>query len=154
MRLDEVDLASWLLARREAPQLEDKLRKFVATLNPDRDLIETLIVYLALDQDVERSARHIYVHADTVRYRLRTCEELLGTSIGNTATIANLYLAFVDDVLALQDRIADQAQYVRASGEFFNLNEFDCARATILDGVFGAGRPRVALAVLNFSDDF
>lgn len=110
VRLDEVDLASWLLARREAPQLEDKLRKFVATLNLDSDLIETLIVYLALDQDVGRSARHLYVHANTIRYRLHKCEELLGTSISSTATIANLYLAFQDDVLALQDKIDYQTQ--------------------------------------------
>ncbi len=109
VRLDEVDLASWLLARREAPQLEDKLRKFVANLNLDSDLIETLIVYLALDQDVGRSARHLYVHANTVRYRLRKCEELLGTPISSTATIANLYLAFQDDVLALQDQIEYQS---------------------------------------------
>lgn len=105
VRLDEVDLASWLLARREAPQLEDKLRKFVATLNLDNDLIETLVVYLALDQDVGRSARHLFVHANTVRYRLRKCEDLLGAPIGSTATIANLYLAFQDKVLALQDQI-------------------------------------------------
>ncbi|MBC7761319.1 MAG: helix-turn-helix domain-containing protein [Candidatus Saccharibacteria bacterium] len=110
VRLDEVDLASWLLARREAPQLEDKLRKFVATLNLDSDLVETLIVYLALEQDVGRSARHLYVHANTVRYRLRKCEESLGASISSTATIANLYLAFQDDVLALQDQIEYQAE--------------------------------------------
>lgn len=110
VRLDEVDLASWLLARREAPQLEDKLRKFVATLNLDSDLMETLIAYLALEQHVGRSAQHLYVHANTVRYRLRKCEEVLGTSISSTATVANLYLAFQDDVLALQDQIEYQAR--------------------------------------------
>jgi len=110
VRLDEVDLASWLLARREAPQLEDKLRKFVHTLNLDSDLTDTLIVYLALDQDVGRSAQHLYVHANTVRYRLRKCEELLGSSVRNTTTVANLYLAFQDNVLALQDQIEYQAR--------------------------------------------
>lgn len=103
--LDEVDLASWLLARREAPQLEDKMRKFVASMQLDSDHIETLVVYLAHDQDVGRTARHLYVHANTVRYRLRKCEEILDAPISAAATIANLYLAFQDDVLALQDRL-------------------------------------------------
>lgn len=110
VRLDEVDLASWLLARREAPQLEDKLRKFIATLNLDSDLIGTLIVYLGLDQDVGRSARHLFVHANTIRYRLHKCEELLGKPISDTATVANLYLAFQDQILALQDRLEYQGE--------------------------------------------
>lgn len=97
--------ASWLLARREAPQLEDKMRKFVASMQLDSDHIETLVVYLAHDQDVGRTARYLYVHANTVRYRLRKCEEILEAPISAAATIANLYLAFQDDVLALQDRL-------------------------------------------------
>lgn len=104
--LDEVDLASWLLARREAPQLEDKMRKFVTSMQLDNDHIETLVVYLAHDQDVGRTARYLYVHANTVRYRLHKCEEILEAPLSAAATIANLYLAFQDDVLALQDRLA------------------------------------------------
>ena len=75
--LDEVDLASWLLARREAPQLEDKIRKFEASMQLNNDHIETLVVYLAHDQDVGRTARYLYVHANTVRYRRHKCEEIL-----------------------------------------------------------------------------
>lgn len=104
--LDEVDLASWLLARREAPQLEDKMRKFKASMKLDNDHIETLIVYLGHDQDVGRTARYLYVHANTVRYRLHRCEEILKAPLNAAATIANLYLTFQDDVLALQDQIA------------------------------------------------
>ena len=104
--LDEVDLASWLLARRGAPQLEDKIRKFEASMQLNNDHIETLVVYLAHDQDVGRTARYLYVHANTVRYRRHKCEEILRAPLNAAATIANLYLAFQDDVLALQDHIA------------------------------------------------
>ena len=103
--LDEVDLASWLLARREAPQLEDKMQKFVTSLQLDADHINTLVVYLAHDQDVGRAARYLYVHANTVRYRLSKCEEILETPLSAASTIANLYLAFQDDILALQDNL-------------------------------------------------
>ncbi len=103
--LDEVDLASWLLARREAPQLEDKMQKFIASLQLDTEHINTLVVYLAHDQDVGRTARYLYVHANTVRYRLSKCEEILQKPISSATTIANLYLAFQDEILALHDRI-------------------------------------------------
>ena len=71
----------------------------------NNDHIETLVVYLAHDQDVGRTARYLYVHANTVRYRLNRCEEVLKAPLNAAATIANLYLAFQDDVLALQDHI-------------------------------------------------
>jgi len=104
--LDEVDLASWLLARREAPQLEDKMRKFRASMQLDKEHIETLVAYLAHDQEVSRTARYLYVHANTVRYRLQKCEKILEAPLNAAATIANFYLAFQDDVLALRDQIA------------------------------------------------
>ena len=73
-------------------------------------MIEILIVCLALGQDVGRSAGRLYVHANTVRYRLRKCEESLGAPISSTVIIANLFLAFQDDVLALQDQIEYQIE--------------------------------------------
>lgn len=54
--LDEVDLASCLLAGRQAPQLDDKVQKYVLSLDLDVEHIGTLIVYLAHDQDVARTA--------------------------------------------------------------------------------------------------
>ncbi|GGK92691.1 hypothetical protein GCM10007382_11120 [Salinibacterium xinjiangense] len=80
--------------------------KFEASMHLNNDHIETLVVYLAHDQDVGRTARYLHVHANTVRYRLHKCEEILETSLHAAATITNLYLAFQDDVLALQDHIA------------------------------------------------
>ncbi len=99
--LDEVDPATWLLARRQSPRTEDKLDRFVRPIKADPELTSTVIHYLARDQDIARVAKEMFVHANTVRYRLRKVEELLGVSLAEAAAVTNLYLAFQDEVSAL-----------------------------------------------------
>lgn len=100
--LDEVDPATWLLARRDSPRTEDKLDRFVRPIRPDHDLLETLIAYLARAQDVAEVARALFVHSNTVRYRLKKIEELLGVSLNDASAVTNLYLALHDEVTALE----------------------------------------------------
>lgn len=102
VRLDEVDPATWLLARQQSPQdKEDKLKRFVEALNADSELKQTVISYLVNDLDVAKVAGELFVHPNTVRYRLKKAENLVGGSLSSPRTITNLYLAFHDDVVAL-----------------------------------------------------
>lgn len=101
VRLDEVDPATWLLARRQSPQDKDKLNRFVEALNGDNELKQTVICYLVNDMDVAKVAGVLFVHPNTVRYRLKKAENLVGGSLSNPRIIANLYLAFHDDIGAL-----------------------------------------------------
>ena len=63
------------------------MRKFEASMQLDNDHIQTLVVYLAHNQDVGRTARYPYAHANMVRYRLHKCEEILTTPLNAPATI-------------------------------------------------------------------
>lgn len=101
VRLDEVDPSTWLLARRQSPQDKDTLNRFVAPLSSDSELKQTVICYLVNDLDVAKVASILFVHPNTVRYRLKKVETLVGGSISSSRTIANLYLAFHDDIVAL-----------------------------------------------------
>ena len=101
VRLDEVDPATWLLARRQSAPDKDKLNRFVEALNVDSDLKETVICYLVNDLDVAKVASVLFVHPNTVRYRLKKVETLVGGSLSSARIIANLYLAFHDDIDAL-----------------------------------------------------
>ncbi|XAS73295.1 helix-turn-helix domain-containing protein [Micrococcaceae bacterium Sec5.1] len=98
VRLDEVDPATWLLARRLSPQDKAKLNRFVEALNLDSELKQTAICYLVNDLDVAKVAAVLFVHPNTVRYRLKKVETLVGGSLSSSRTIANLYLAFHDDI--------------------------------------------------------
>ena len=102
VRLDEVDPATWLLGRRLSGKDRTKLGSFTNALDADRELKDTLVRYLADDLDVAATAAGLYVHPNTVRYRLRKVESLVGGALSDARVITNLYLACHDDVLALR----------------------------------------------------
>lgn len=110
VRLDEVDYATWLSATRDGdPRAADRFERQFGELARIPELVATVVAYLACDQDVGRTGRGLVVHPNTVRYRLRKVEALLGRPVGAAATVANLYLAFRDEVdRARADGIAAQ----------------------------------------------
>lgn len=57
------------------------------------DLVRTLKVYLETDRQVSVSAEQLCVHRNTLRYRLRQVEELLGADVWSTRRVANVWLA-------------------------------------------------------------
>lgn len=102
MRFEDVDLATWLLAGRDVTAVRAKTEQQLGALLDRHDLVETVVMYFACGLDIQRTARALFLHANSVRYRLRRCEEALNASLSSTAVIANLHLA-------LQDRIAEAA---------------------------------------------
>lgn len=70
----------------------------IAGADSARELLSTLRAYLACDMHVERTATRLFVHQNTVRYRLARFEELTDTSLRCTQTVVELWWA-----LALAD---------------------------------------------------
>ncbi len=68
-------------------------------------LVETLRVYLEEDASVARTAARLFVHRNTVRYRLEQIERLTGRSLESTPDRVQLWLAL--QVVALSGRTAD-----------------------------------------------
>ncbi|MEZ0067653.1 purine catabolism regulator [Streptacidiphilus sp. MAP12-20] len=66
------------------------------------DLIGTLQRYLETDGSVQATAEQLFVHRNTVRYRLAQIEELTGRSLASTADRAELWLA-----LQVRERAAE-----------------------------------------------
>ncbi|CAM4005938.1 PucR family transcriptional regulator [Alkalicoccus chagannorensis] len=58
-----------------------------------RVLLETLQEYLAQQTHIARTAEALHVHRNTVLFRLRKCEDLLGTDVKAPATSLELRLA-------------------------------------------------------------
>jgi hypothetical protein len=100
VKLDEVDLATWLTARRDDEQVTARVTQQFGSLIQDAELFRTVVSYLACHQDVRAAAGRLFVHPNTVRYRLGKAEHLLGAPIDAPGTITNLYLAFQDEILA------------------------------------------------------
>ncbi|MCF8563199.1 helix-turn-helix domain-containing protein [Alicyclobacillus tolerans] len=57
------------------------------------DLLHTLRVYLFLDQNVTEAAKSLYIHRNTLLYRIRHIEELLGIKLRNTAELSTVWSA-------------------------------------------------------------
>ncbi|QZA17142.1 helix-turn-helix domain-containing protein [Mycobacterium malmoense] len=57
------------------------------------ELIATLRAYLACGMHVERTATRLFVHQNTVRYRIARFEELTGTSLGDTEVLLEVWWA-------------------------------------------------------------
>jgi sugar diacid utilization regulator len=81
-----------------APAIERRLpswaANFAADDSPDRQsLIPTLLAYVATDMSVQRAARELFVHPNTVRYRLRQLSRLTGLDVGSFYDLVELVTA-------------------------------------------------------------
>jgi sugar diacid utilization regulator len=57
------------------------------------DLIRTLLAYLAANMSIERTARELFVHPNTVRYRLRRLSKLTGLDVASFYDLVELVTA-------------------------------------------------------------
>ncbi|MEJ2666618.1 MAG: helix-turn-helix domain-containing protein [Deinococcales bacterium] len=102
-RFETFDPVSWVLTQ----QPEENLRAFrdglVGTLisADDGRLWRTLVAYLASPDDLRTLARELHIHPNTLRYRLKRIESLVGQPLRRPDTLARLHLAVqVDAALA------------------------------------------------------
>lgn len=90
--IDRIDLSTWLLSHVSKRQLDQRIERTLAPLD-SAQLRETLITYLATEQNIARTAEALFLHPNTVRYRLTRVEEALGHSITSAFGLSNAILA-------------------------------------------------------------
>lgn len=90
--VDRIDLSTWLLSHVSKRQLDQRIERTLAPLN-SAQLRETLITYLATELNIARTAEALFLHPNTVRYRLSRVEEALGHSITSAFGLSNAILA-------------------------------------------------------------
>lgn len=59
----------------------------------EQSLLQTLSVYLETHCQISETAKRLFVHRNTVVYRLEKCEELLGKSLKDSETTLQIRLA-------------------------------------------------------------
>ncbi|EWT06419.1 regulatory protein [Intrasporangium chromatireducens Q5-1] len=101
VRFEDVDLATWLMSSRSSQAIHDKTQQQLGDLLDRPDLADTAVAYLATGLDIQRTALRLFLHPNSVRYRLRRIEEIVEAPITSPSVLANLYLAF-------HDRLADE----------------------------------------------
>jgi purine catabolism regulator len=92
---EDFDLATLLLSEVPPEHIRPRVEELLAPLNANPPLLEALVEYFARDMDVNATAEAMHVHPNTLRYRLSRVEKLLGRSLRQPATIAELSLALL-----------------------------------------------------------
>jgi DNA-binding PucR family transcriptional regulator len=87
------DLTTCLISEVAPERVRPKVDAIVAVLHANEPLHETLVAFFDNQMDVAKTARQLFLHANSLRYRLNRIEQLLGCSLKDPAAIANLYLA-------------------------------------------------------------
>lgn len=67
---------------------------YAANTEEAQSLLETLSVYLETHCQISDTAKRLFVHRNTVVYRLEKCEEILGKSLKDAETTMGLRIAF------------------------------------------------------------
>jgi purine catabolism regulator len=94
LRFEDFELIDALLSAADPAELRARVDLVLEPLREHPQLLETLVAYLAADQNVNAAAETLHVHPNSLRYRLGRVEELLGRSVRSPATLADLYVAF------------------------------------------------------------
>jgi PucR family transcriptional regulator, purine catabolism regulatory protein len=93
LRFEDFELIDALLSCADPGELRARVDIILDPLRDHPQLLETLAAYLAADQNVNAAAEALHVHPNSLRYRIGRVEELLGRSLRNPATMADVYVA-------------------------------------------------------------
>ncbi|KAB7709200.1 hypothetical protein F9802_03590 [Bacillus aerolatus] len=75
---------------------ENTLRSLSYPKNKDEeDLVNTLIVYLDNNCEIAITSRKLYIHRNTVKYRITKCEEIFGYSVHDSQNSLHLRMALL-----------------------------------------------------------
>lgn len=95
--IDEIDLSTWLLSHVDPKQLQARISVTLAPVDTE-PLRKTLITYLRNQQNIALTAEALFIHQNTVRYRLGRIEEAIGTPLSSAPALANLVLALYPEL--------------------------------------------------------
>ena len=90
---ENFDVCTLVLSEVPPDHIRAKVDALIAPLRANPPLYDALVEYFARDMDVAATAEAMHVHPNTLRYRLGRVEKLLGRSLRQPATIAELTLA-------------------------------------------------------------
>jgi DNA-binding PucR family transcriptional regulator len=94
---ETLDLGSLLISETPQPRVRPKLDQILAVLRENPPLRDALVAFFDNEMDVASAAEALYLHPNSLRYRLRRIETLFGRSMKDPATITSLYIALMAD---------------------------------------------------------
>lgn len=93
--VDTLGLAPWLVHTAPETELAARVEEVLGTLLNRPDLMHTLKVYFAHDLNVAAAAVELFIHPNTLRYRLGQIEAVTGRSLSSLPALVDTYLAYL-----------------------------------------------------------
>ena len=93
----ELDLDAMMLSEVPYERVEGKIVEILGALEAHPQLRETLEAYFEHDLGVAETAAALFLAPNSMRYRLRRIEKILGRSLRSPATISVLHMALTSD---------------------------------------------------------
>jgi DNA-binding PucR family transcriptional regulator len=91
MWFDDLDVVTQLLAEVPKERLAATAAPIAALLAENPIQLEALRAYFTMNRDVKAAADSIFLHPNTLRYRLERLEHSLGRSLREPSVTASLY---------------------------------------------------------------
>jgi sugar diacid utilization regulator len=88
---EDLDLITQILAEVPAERVGSRLANMAEELRKQPIQLEALRAYFSYDRDIRAAAAAIYLHPNTLRYRLERFEAAFGRSLQEPSTIASIY---------------------------------------------------------------
>jgi DNA-binding PucR family transcriptional regulator len=95
MYFDEFDLGTFIVSEIPSERLAPKVDEIASLLRANPAIHEALQAYFAHHLDIAAAAASLYMHRNSLRYRLARAEQLLGRSLKDPSAIAAVYIALV-----------------------------------------------------------
>ena len=71
---------------------EEFIRRTVAPLREDKELLHNLHVWFSENQSMQNTAKLLHIHKNTLTYRLQKVEQLTGLSVNKIEDVVLIYL--------------------------------------------------------------
>jgi PucR family transcriptional regulator, purine catabolism regulatory protein len=101
LAFDDFDLGTLMLSVVPPDWIDAKLKQTLHELRGNAALYEALVAYFENKFDVPAAAKSLFLHPNSMRYRLSRVEQLVGGSLKDPSVVTSLYLA-----LLAEDRTA------------------------------------------------
>ncbi len=89
---DELPMSAWMVHHDQSGSPVAKAERELAPLHSNQAVFDTVVAYFLSGLDVATCAEKLFLHPNSVRYRLRRAEEILRVSLHSPAAISDLYL--------------------------------------------------------------
>ncbi|WP_308252676.1 PucR family transcriptional regulator [Rhodococcus qingshengii] len=124
MSFDNLDVVTQLLAEVPVERFAATAAPIAAMLAENPIQLEALKAYFSMNRDVKAAADSIFLHPNTLRYRLERLEQALGRSLREPSVTASLYcvLTLMDDLIP-PEQIAESSDPIPPFGTDIRVHE-------------------------------